>query len=122
MSRAIDKLTLPPTEDMEAHAETAARLLKTMANPHRLMILCVLGGGELSVGALNERIPLSQSALSQHLAVLRADGLVTTRRESQTIYYRIQPGPALDVIRALHAHYCAAPPSRAARKTRGALP
>jgi DNA-binding transcriptional ArsR family regulator len=101
---------LPPANDLEAHADAAARLLKAMANPHRLLILCVLGEGELSVGALNERIPLSQSALSQHLAVLRADGLVATRRESQTIYYRIEPGPALDVIRSLHGHYCGTRP------------
>lgn len=97
---------------MEGHADDAARLLKAMANPHRLLVLCVLGKGELSVGALNERIPLSQSALSQHLAVLRADGLVATRRQAQTIYYSVQPGPALDVIRSLHAYYCGVKPRR----------
>jgi DNA-binding transcriptional ArsR family regulator len=91
---------------MGRHADSAVRLLKAMANPHRLIVLCALCEGELSVGALNERIALSQSALSQHLAVLREDGLVATRRESQTIYYRIQPGPALGVIRSLHEHYC----------------
>ncbi len=90
------------------HADSAAQLLKAMANPHRLQVLCILGEGELSVGALNERIALSQSALSQHLRVLRADGLVTTRRESQTIYYRVAPGPAVDVIRTLHKHFCSA--------------
>jgi DNA-binding transcriptional ArsR family regulator len=95
---------------MEAHAESASGLLKAMANPHRLLILCVLGEGELSVGALNERIPLSQSALSQHLAVLRDDNLVSTRRESQTIFYRVHPGPALDVIRSLHKHFCSVRP------------
>jgi DNA-binding transcriptional ArsR family regulator len=77
-----------------------------MANPHRLQILCVLAEGEQSVGALNRRIPLSQSALSQHLALLRDDGLVATRREAQTIYYSARPGPALDVIRVLHGHFC----------------
>jgi DNA-binding transcriptional ArsR family regulator len=100
------KAGLPVAEEMGRHAESAAGLLKALANPHRLQILCVLGEGELAVGALNERIPLSQSALSQHLAVLRADGLVSTRRESQTIYYRVMPGPALDVIRVLHSHFC----------------
>jgi DNA-binding transcriptional ArsR family regulator len=89
-------------------------MLKAMANPNRLQIMCVLGEGELSVGALNERIPLSQSALSQHLGVLREDGLVATRRESQTIYYRVRPGPALDVIRVLHGHFCGA--ARRSRK------
>ena len=98
----------PVVDEFGRHAEAAASLLKALANPHRLQILCVLGEGELSVGALNERIPLSQSALSQHLAVLRADGLVSTRRESQTIYYRVLLGPALDVIRVLHSHFCSA--------------
>ncbi len=106
------KADLPIADEMGRHAESAANLLKALANPHRLQILCVLGEGEFSVGALNERIPLSQSALSQHLAVLRADGLVSTRRESQTIFYRVMPGPALDVIRVLHGHFCSAIRSR----------
>jgi DNA-binding transcriptional ArsR family regulator len=108
MAIATKAFPLPPADEMAAHAESAAGLLRAMANPHRLQILCVLGEGELSVGALNDRIPLSQSALSQHLAVLRDDGLVATRREAQTIHYRVQPGPALDVIRVLHGHFCAA--------------
>ncbi len=71
------------------------------------MILCMLSEGELSVTELNEMIDLSQSALSQHLAKLRADNLVTTRRESQTIYYAIVEGAAKNIINALHEHYCA---------------
>ena len=100
----------PPVADaqeMGRHAESAAAMLKCLANPHRLMVLCTLCEGELSVGALNARIALSQSALSQHLAVLRAERLVDTRREAQTIYYSVRPGPALDVIRVLHDHFCA---------------
>ncbi len=97
---------LPPADDMERHAGDAAALLKSLASPHRLAILCVLGEGELAVGALNARVPLSQSALSQHLAVLRDEGLVETRRESQTIYYSVRPGPALDILQVLHRHYC----------------
>jgi len=96
---------------MAAHASEAARLLRALANPHRLLVLCVLSEGELSVGELNERVPLSQSALSQHLARLRADGLVDTRREAQTIHYALAPGPAVGVIRQLHSMYCC-PPSR----------
>lgn len=92
--------------EMVAHASEAARLLKTIGNEHRLMILCALSEGELSVGSLNERVPLSQSALSQHLAVLREDGLVTTRREAQSIHYQAADGPALEVIRVLHRLYC----------------
>jgi DNA-binding transcriptional ArsR family regulator len=106
MPNAVRVPRLPPADDMAAYVESAAGLLRAMANPHRLQILCVLGEGEMSVGMLNERIPLSQSALSQHLAVLRDDGLVATRRESQSIHYRVQPGPALDVIKVLHGHFC----------------
>lgn len=98
-------------QQMEGHACEAAQLLKAMANEHRLLILCHLAEGELSVGLLNERIDLSQSALSQHLAVLRECGLVDTRREAQTIYYRLAEGPAVQVMRTLYALYCA--PARA---------
>jgi DNA-binding transcriptional ArsR family regulator len=71
------------------NAEEAERFLRAMANRNRLMVLCSLVPGELSVSALLDRVPLSQSALSQHLAVLRNQGLVETRREAQTIHYRI---------------------------------
>ena len=91
---------------MRRHAKGASALLQALSNEHRLMVLCVLADGENSVGSLNERIPLSQSALSQHLAVLREEGLVETRREAQTIYYRLASGPALDIIKVLHRHYC----------------
>lgn len=102
--------------EMSGHAEEAARLLRALANPHRLTVLCVLSEGELPVGELNARVPLSQSALSQHLAVLRADGLVTTHREAQAIYYRLADGPALAVIRTLHDIYCGPRPRRPSRK------
>ncbi len=97
---------VPEAEEMQRHATVAASLLKALANPNRLLILCLLGGEELTVGTLNARIPLSQSALSQHLAMLRTQGLVQTRRKSQTIYYRIAPGPAMDIIQVLYAHFC----------------
>lgn len=71
------------------NADEAERFLRALANRNRLMVLCSLVPGELSVSALHERVPLSQSALSQHLAVLRNQGLVETRREAQTIHYRI---------------------------------
>lgn len=92
---------------MRQHAGSAAQLLKALGNEKRLMILCLLAEGEHSVGELNERLDLSQSALSQHLAVLREQGLVSTRREAQTIFYSVTPGPALVVIQALHGIYCA---------------
>jgi DNA-binding transcriptional ArsR family regulator len=93
-------------ESMRAHAADAARLLRALANEKRLMLLCLLVEGERSVGDLNARVDLSQSALSQHLAILREDGLVTTRREAQTIYYTLAEGPAQHVIGTLHGIYC----------------
>lgn len=93
---------------MQQNAADAVNLLKGLANESRLMIMCVLAEGEVSVGQLNTRIKLSQSALSQHLAVLREQGLVKTRRESQTIYYRLAETPAMNVIELLHDVYCEA--------------
>jgi len=98
-------VALPTGREMRKHAGAAAALLKSIANPHRLAILCVLGEGEVSVGELNGRIELAQSALSQHLAVLREQGLVATRRDGQAIYYSVLPGPAADVIHVLHQHF-----------------
>lgn len=96
-------------EEMQEHADDAARLLKALSNRSRLMILCSLAQGELAVGEINDLIPLSQSALSQHLAVLRRDGLVETRRSAQTIYYRLAAGPASQVIETLHSIFCKVP-------------
>ena len=93
-------------ERMRAHAGDAARLLKTLGNEKRLMILCMLVDGERSVGDLNAQLDLSQSALSQHLALLRADGLVQTRREAQTILYSLADGPSQQIIATLHDVYC----------------
>ena len=100
---------LPAERDaaaMRRHAGDAARLLKALANEKRLLLLCRLVEGECSVGQLNAHVDLSQSALSQHLAVLREDGLVTTRREAQTIYYALAEGPARDIMETLHDIYC----------------
>ena len=94
--------------DMQQHAADAATLLRAMASEHRLMVLCSLVEGERSVSQLMGRVPLAQSALSQHLAVLRRERLVSTRRAGQTVYYSLQPGPALDVIRALYSNFCPA--------------
>jgi len=95
-----------PARDMELHASDAAGLMKALGNESRLMILCVLAEGERSVSDLNTIVPLSQSALSQQLARLRQQKLVTTRRESQTIYYSLAEGPADRVINLLHDIYC----------------
>ena len=98
--------TLNPLTDMQAHAQEAAALLKALANENRLMILCTLMSGEMSVGELNARVPLSQSALSQHLASLREAGLVSTRKEAQTVFYRLQGDDATKVIAVLQSIYC----------------
>ena len=92
--------------DMEMYAEEAANLLKMMANKHRLLVLCTLIGGELSVGQLNQLTPLSQSSLSQHLASLREAGLVKTRRESQSIYYSLAGDDVIKIISVLHSIFC----------------
>ena len=93
---------------MHARAEEAASLLKTLGNAQRLRVLCLLVRGEMSVGQINERLPeLSQSALSQHLAKLRDEGLVRTRREAQSIWYELPEGPAQAIIATLYKTYCA---------------
>ena len=94
----------------EESAGRAASLLRLLSNERRLMILCQLANGELSVGEIQSRVGLSQSALSQHLALLREDGVVATRRESQTIYYRIVDHAAMRVIETLAELFC--PPEK----------
>ncbi|KAA0875197.1 ArsR/SmtB family transcription factor [Nitrincola tapanii] len=91
---------------MKQNAAEAVRFLKTLGNDSRLLILCHLDGKELSVSELNSCLDLSQSALSQHLAVLRRDGLVTTRRESQTIYYSLRGDKAIRLIHTLRELFC----------------
>jgi DNA-binding transcriptional ArsR family regulator len=91
---------------MEPHAIKAAELLKALANEQRLMILCHLVQGPLSVGQLNERVPLSQSALSQHLAVLRESAVVQTERDSQTVTYSLPQGVVTRLIEVLYQEFC----------------
>ena len=92
---------------MQVHAADAASLMRAFGNESRLMILCTLAEGERSVGELNEIIPLSQSALSQHLAKMREAGLVSTRRDAQMIYYRLSSPQAEAVLTTLYRIYCA---------------
>jgi DNA-binding transcriptional ArsR family regulator len=104
--------------EMKAHAADAAGLMKTLGNEQRLLVLCSLTEGPLTVGELNRRVPLSQSALSQHLAKLREAGLVETRREAQTIHYSLAAGPVTALMATLHDIYCApAAPRRSDRRT-----
>jgi len=99
----------------QASATEAVRLLRSMANRNRLMVLCELGAGERSVGQLVAAVGLGQSALSQHLAKLRAEGLVATRREAQTIHYRLASPAVVAVIGTLAAIFCP-PPKRKKEK------
>lgn len=92
--------------EMQPHCTAAAGLLRALANEQRLMILCHLVPGPLSVGQLNERVPLSQSALSQHLAVLRQAAVVRTKRQSQTVYYSLTPGLVTRLLSVLHEEFC----------------
>ena len=96
-----------PLEVMERKASEVADFLMAAANKNRLMVLCHLAeAGELTVNDLAARLNLSQPALSQHLAVLRNQGLVKTRRQAQTIFYSVAEGPAMDIVTLLHQHFC----------------
>jgi len=97
--------TLP--SEMAAKAGQAAALMKALSNEHRLLILChLIGAGELSVGELVRQIGLSQSALSQHLAKLREEGLVGFRRESQTLFYHVSDPRAGQLLELLRDLFC----------------
>ena len=96
-------------DQMRERAQRAHALMKAMGNEHRLLILCQILHGEKSVGELERAIGLSQSALSQHLARLRHDGLVRTRRQAQTIFYSLEGREARAIIETLYRLYCVDP-------------
>ncbi len=91
---------------MQTAAEGATELLKALANPHRLMIICQLVEGERSVGELAALLGIRDSTVSQHLALLRKDGLVASRRDGQTIWYSISSSPAKAMLETLYRVYC----------------
>lgn len=94
-------------ELLQESADQAAALLQAVGNPKRLVILCLLiQQGEMSVGVLNEMVALSPSALSQHLARMRQEGLVSYRREAQTLYYRIEDPNVAKLIGTLKDIFC----------------
>ena len=92
---------------LKDNTNNASNLLKVMSNEWRLLILCHLANGEESVGELEKKLSLSQSALSQHLAVLRREKIVSTRREAQTIYYSIVSEDAKAIMETLYQRFCA---------------
>ncbi|TBG90707.1 ArsR family transcriptional regulator [Rhizobium leguminosarum] len=93
------------TSDLADHTTVSAALLSAMANPKRLLILCSLVKGEVAVGVLATQVGLSQSALSQHLSKLRAQKLVKTRRDAQTIYYSSTSEPVMKILATLEDIY-----------------
>lgn len=93
-------------KQMRPHADRAADLLRALANEQRLLVLCNLLDGPLTVGELNERVDLSQSALSQHLAVLREAGIVTAERQAQNVRYSLPKGVVLRLIAVLRDEFC----------------
>jgi len=93
-------------QQIEQNSESAAKILKALANERRLAIVCILYRGEQSVGALEDIVGLSQSALSQHLARLRRDSIVKTRRDAQTIYYSLASKEVEKILSCLHDIYC----------------
>lgn len=103
------KSTIPdePLIVLKAKAEEATQVLTAMANAKRLMVLCKLLGGEKSVGELAKLVDLAPSALSQHLAKMRALRLVETRREGQNIFYRLASREVTAILETLYALYCA---------------
>ena len=99
---------------LSEHSTPAAALLSAMANPKRLLILCNLVNGEIPVGVLATQVGLSQSALSQHLSKLRAQKLVKTRRDAQTIYYSSTSEPVMKILATLEDIYAVQTRSRSA--------
>lgn len=108
MADVTDQTPPPPAPpaEMARNAAQAAAYLKTLAHEGRLMILCHLGSGEKSVGTLEELLDIRQAAVSQMLARLREEGLVTTRREGKTIYYSLADESTYEVISLLYRLFC----------------
>ena len=92
---------------MQAAADQASELLKGLANRHRLMIVCQLIEGDRAVGELASFLGVRDSTVSQHLALLRKDGIVAARRDGQTIWYSISSAPAREIVQTLYRVYCA---------------
>ena len=98
----------PDLGALKEKAAEAARLLRLLSNENRLLLLChLVAEGEMTVGGLATAVGLSQPALSQHLAMLREDGLVATRKEAQAVFYRLADPKAARVLAVLHDLYCA---------------
>ena len=109
---------LPPAmaakiAELQDNARRAAGMLKAMSNPSRLIILCQLAEGERSVGELEALVGISQSGISQHLAVLRREHVVATRRDKQTVFYSLASDDVVALMATMHRVFCK--PAKAAR-------
>ena len=100
------KSPMPDFAEMQANAAQASELIKMLANRNRLLILCQLLESEQPVSALVEKVGLSQSAVSQHLAKMRDESIVTARRQGQAIYYRVDNPVVVELLEVLYRHYC----------------
>jgi len=109
---AVSRSTAIEPEVLQAKALKVTRLLKALANPARLMVLCQLAEGEKAVSELEAAVSLSQSALSQHLAVLRRERLVATRRAGQNVIYILESPEAAAMMQALYEVFCGAGAAR----------
>lgn len=104
---------------MQASAEDASGLLKALGNRHRLLLLCQLVERERSVGELAGFLGIRDSTVSQHLALLRRDGIIAARRDGQTIWYSIRSAPARALLETLYRVYCApVPPTRSGKRSK----
>lgn len=101
----------PLAQAMAEKAESVAEFLKGLANPHRLLVLCALSKGECSVGELITQTGIAPTSMSQHLAKLKAEGIVDFRREHRTLYYSIAHPAVLELMAVLYAHFCGGQPS-----------
>lgn len=105
MNLQVEQLSLP-AEVMADKAETVAGFLKGLANPQRLLVLCALAQGERSVGELIAQTRIAPTSMSQHLAKLKAEGIVDFRREHRTLHYFIAHPAVMQVMAVLYAHFC----------------
>lgn len=123
MTQAHRKPALPASiagrlKELQSNAKRAAPLLKAMSNPTRLVILCKIAEGERSVGELEKQVGLTQSGISQHLAVLRRQHIVVTRRDKQTIFYSLASPDVIALMATLHKIFCKPPVAKAAARAK----
>jgi DNA-binding transcriptional ArsR family regulator len=106
MGQAMNADVMMDAAALDSRAEAAAILLKSLANPVRLKMLCAMVDGEQSVGAIAARVGVRETVISQHLMRLRAEGIVTYRRQGTTVFYALADGPARPLMRTLYEVFC----------------